>query len=248
MGRLIVFDCESYLYRACTACRILRQDPKDPYIYSECYDLCKGLDYFKGMCDYLMETLQGMDLLLVFGDKDNFRKIAYPDAGYKAQRKPAPEIYKPLKEYIQKEYQWVNLPNLEADDTCRIIYQDNQNYAVAKVLVSIDKDFNTFEAEVFNPNKPNLGIVFTTKKEAEYNLMKQVIVGDKADNYLGLEGYGEAKATKFLDSEPRIWDDVRQLFKESGQLKDYIVTKNLASIVDISRYDFQSGKVRLLND
>ena len=244
MARLIVFDCESYIYRGCTACKVLRQDPVDKYIFTESYDLRQGLRYFKEICDYLMEKLQGMDLLLVFGDKDNFRKIRYPQAEYKAQRKPAPEIYKYLKEAIQSEYNWVSLMNLEADDTCRIIYEDNQNYQVAKVLVSIDKDFNTFEGEVFNPNKPDKGIVFTTKQEAEYNLMKQVIVGDTADNYKGLEGYGEVKATKFLDEEPRIWDDVRQLFKENNQLNDYLVTRNLATIVGIDRYDFTTGKVK----
>ena len=74
--------------------------------------------------------------------------------------------------------------------------------------------------------------------------MKQVIVGDTADNYKGLEGYGEVKATKFLDDEPRIWEDIRQLFKENNQLNDYLVTRNLATIVGIDRYDFTTGKVK----
>ena len=39
MARLIVFDCESYIYRGCTACTVLRQDSVDKYIFTESYDL-----------------------------------------------------------------------------------------------------------------------------------------------------------------------------------------------------------------
>ena len=76
--------------------------------------------------------------------------------------------------------------------------------------------------------------------------MKQIIMGDKADNIQGLDGYGEIKATKFLDSEPHTLDDVRELFKEKGQLKDFQTNLNLVSMVSLNRYNFDTGEVRIL--
>jgi 5'-3' exonuclease len=76
--------------------------------------------------------------------------------------------------------------------------------------------------------------------------MKQIIMGDKADNIQGLEGYGEVKTTKFLDGEPHILDDVRELFKEKGQLQDFKINLNLVSMVSIDRYNFNTGEVKVL--
>ena len=41
-------------------------------------------------------------------------------------------------------------------------------------------------------------------------------------------------------------EDVKQLFKEKGQLKDFTTNLNLVSMVSIDRYNFNTGEVKVL--
>ena len=241
---LLVVDIESYIYRACTACKTLIQDAREPFIYKEAYDLRKGMDYIDGFIEDLRARFLTNDVILVVGDQNNWRKQYHPD--YKANRKDKekPVMYDIILKELYNNYEVVSLPNLEADDTCRIIYEDNQNYNTRKLLVSIDKDFHSFPCELYDPLHDKQYII--NQAEADYNLMKQIIMGDKADNIQGLEGYGEVKTTKFLDDEPRTLEDVKQFFKEKGQLKDFNINLNLVSMVSIDRYNFNTGEVKIL--
>lgn len=241
---LLVVDIESYIFRACTACKTLVQDKHDRFIYTESYDLRKGMDYLNNFIEDLRAKFLTNDVVLVVGDKNNWRKQYYPD--YKANRKDKekPVMYDIILNELYSNYDIVSLPNLEADDTCRIISEDNQNYATRKLLVSIDKDFHSFPCELYDPLHDKQYNI--NQAEADYNLMKQIIMGDKADNIQGLEGYGEVKATKFMDDEPRTLEDIKQLFKEKGQLKDFTTNLNLVSMVSIDRYNFNTGEVKVL--
>lgn len=241
---LLVVDIESYIYRACTACKTLIQDQKNKYIYTESYDLRKGMDYLANFIEDLKARFLTNDVILVVGDKNNWRKQYYPD--YKANRKDKekPVMYDIVLNEIYNNYNVQSLPNLEADDTCRIIYEDNKTFPIRKLLVSIDKDFHSFPCELYDPLHNKQYVI--NPAEADYNLMKQIIMGDKADNIQGLDGYGEVKTVKFLDSEPHILDDVKELFREKGQLQDFTINLNLVSMVSIDRYNFNTGEVKVL--
>lgn len=241
---LLVVDIESYIYRACTACKTLVQDKHDKFIYTESYDLRKGMDYIANFIEDLKARFLTNDVILVVGDQNNWRKSYCSD--YKANRKDKekPVMYDIILNELYSNYEVVSLPNLEADDTCRIIYEDNQNYNTRKLLVSIDKDFHSFPCELYDPLHDKEFVI--NQAEADYNLMKQIIIGDKADNIQGLEGYGEVKTAKFLDSEPHTLDDVKELFREKGQLEDFKINLNLVSMVSIDRYNFNTGEVKVL--
>jgi len=202
------------------------------------------MDYIANFIEDLKAKFLTNDVILVIGDQNNWRKQYHPD--YKANRKDKekPPMYDIILNELYSNYEIVSLPNLEADDTCRIISEDNKNYPTRKILVSIDKDFHSFPCELYDPLHDKQYVV--NEQEAEYNLMKQIIMGDKADNIQGLEGYGEVKTTKFLDSEPHTLDDVRELFREKGQLEDFKVNLNLVSMVSIDRYNFNTGEVKVL--
>lgn len=241
---LLVVDIESYIYRACTACKTLIQDQKNKFIYTESYDLRKGMDYIANFIEDLKARFLTNEVILVVGDQNNWRKQYYPD--YKANRKDKekPVMYEIILNELYNNYEVVSLPNLEADDTCRMIYEDNKGYPVRKLLVSIDKDFHSFPCELYDPLHDKEFVI--NQAEADYNLMKQIIMGDKADNIQGLEGYGEVKTTKFLEDEPRTLEDVKQLFREKGQLEDFKVNLNLVSMVSLNRYNFSTGEVKVL--
>lgn len=239
---LLVFDCETYIYKASTACKVLKQCETDRFIWGEYYDIRKGLDYFNKVVEDIKANNLCDDIILVVGDVNNWRKEKYPT--YKANRKDKekPLMYELLLNELYNKYEVVSLPNLEADDTCRIIYEDNKNYPTRKVLVSMDKDFKSFPCELYDPLHNTKCTI--NKAQADYNLMKQIIMGDTADGYSGLKDYGEAKTIKFLDDEPRTFEDVKELFKEKGQLKEYLPTLNQATIVSIDRYNFDTGYVK----
>lgn len=243
---LLVIDIESYIFRACTATKTLLQfEPRNPDVFVEAYDLKKGMGYLKEFIQTLQKKFYTDDFILVVGDRNNWRKQRYPD--YKANRKEKekPPMYDVILNRLYQDCEVVSLPNLEADDTCRIIYEDNRNYATRKVLVSIDKDFHSFPCELYDPLHDKQYVI--NQQEADYNLMKQIIMGDKADNIIGLEGYGEVKTKKFLDDEPRILNDVRELFREKGLLQQFITNLNLVSMVSLNRYNFDTGEVKLLD-
>ena len=241
---LLVVDIESYIFRACTACKTLVQDKHDKFIYTESYDLRKGMDYIANFIENLRAKFLTNDVILVVGDKNNWRKQYHPD--YKANRKDKekPVMYEIILNELYNNYNIQSLQNLEADDTCRIIYEDNKTFPTRKILVSIDKDFHSFPCELYDPLHDKQYVV--NEQDAEYNLMKQIIMGDTADNIKGLEGYGEVKTTKFLESEPHILDDVKELFREKGQSEDFTINLNLVSMVSIDRYNFKTGEVKVL--
>lgn len=244
-SKLIILDIETYLYKAVTACEVLTQDKKDRFIYRTEFDLRKGMEFIDETIKRLKETLNAQYVELVVGDVNNFRKELYPK--YKSHRASKPPIYPILFNLIKEKYGVNSLPNLEADDACRIMYEDsNWQSDKDKIIVSVDKDFYSVPCTFYRDLPSNEeGLVFTSKKDAERNLMKQVIMGDKTDGYEGVKGFGEAKTTKYLDKKPT-WDNVRQLFIDNGMgVKDYLMNLNCARIVGIDKYNFDTGVVSL---
>lgn len=240
---LIILDVETYLYKACTACKVLKQCETDPMIWGEYYDLRHGIKFIDDTVNRLCETLLTNEIILVIGDKENFRKKINPQ--YKAQRSPKPPMYEQLLDLIHKKYEVVSLPNLEADDTCRIMYEDNQNYPCRKVIVSVDKDFYSVPCEFLRDLNGNQQVEVISEKDAEKHLMKQIIMGDSADNYKGIKGCGEKFCEEFITDETTFYD-VLQLYKDKGLTPtDYTTNKAMAHIVSIDEYDFNTGKVTI---
>ena len=242
MNRLLIVDIESYLYKSITAGKVLHQDNIHKNIFYEAYDINKCIlfieDNLNRFIDIIPNTVQ---CELVIGDKHNFRKDINPE--YKSNRPSKPPIYEKILEEVNKRFKPISLRNLEADDTCRILYEDKSFYPnLEKIIVSIDKDFYSVPC-AFYRDLPGKELVFTDYDTAQYHLFKQIIMGDSTDNYSGIPGYGEGKAKKFLEYS-RIEQDVIKLFEENGLTKDdYYRNKYMAQIISIAQYDFNTGEV-----
>lgn len=177
-------------------------------------------------------------------DAGNWRKNLYPE--YKANRADVhkPILLKEAREYIKKNYNYLQFTNLEADDVIGIQATLNDN--VKKIIVSIDKDFYTVPCRWINPVKRIRK--FVSKTEANFNHMIQTLTGDTADNYSGCPGIGLKRAHKALDFfEPDMWwDVVVDLYKKKGLNEDAaIVQARLARILRAEDYNFQTGEINL---
>ena len=131
---------------------------------------------------------------------------------------------------------------------CRIIYEDDNFFGgYDKVIVSIDKDFYSVPCTFYRDLPTNTeGAVVVSKEEADYNLMKQIIMGDTADNYKGITGYGEKKTETFLSEGKKTLADVCELFRKEGLTgSEYVKNKVCATIVGIKQYNFTTGEVKL---
>lgn len=241
MNRLLIVDIESYIHKSLTACKFLHEIGKG--IYAEAYDTNKAIKFLEDNLNRLMGTLQANCCELVIGDTNNFRKNINPN--YKANRPSKPQIYEVVLGVVNQKFNPISLQNLEADDTCRILYEDKNFYPnLEKIIVSIDKDFFSIPCKFYR-DLPNNDLIDIDLDTAQYNLYKQIIMGDNSDNYKGIPGYGEVKASKFLEFS-KDEKEIIKLFEDNGLTKDdYIMNYNMAHLVSINEYNFNTGEINV---
>jgi 5'-3' exonuclease len=138
------------------------------------------------------------------GRKDSFRAKLNPE--YKANRKqPKPLHYELLKKHLIENWQAVVAVEEEADDLIGIEQHSNPN----TIACTIDKDIlYGVEGQKYNFVKDTFH--YTTQEEATMFFYKQLLMGDKADNILGIAGVGEVKAGRLL--EDLLYEDEAVLF------------------------------------
>ena len=242
-NKLMIWDIESYIHQALTASSELSEI--SPNVYMEVANLNKGLIFLEDNLNRLLDITGSTEYIAVIGSPTNFRKDVADY--YKSNRPKKKEIYYKLLELVQDKFSIIMLDNLEADDTARIIYEDKTKDGIASVIVSIDKDFYSVPCNFYRDLPSNSdGVVTISKEDAELNLIYQLIIGDNADNYKGIKGYGEKSAKEFMGNAPTM-DKLKELYKEKKQ-DDFYEQLNLASIVGLDRYNFTTGEVLLYGE
>jgi DNA polymerase-1 len=210
-------------------------------------------------CDELLseycETLGAQRVVICLTDKVNFRKQY--DETYKSNRKDLakPELLQWVKDYLATEYPSYTRPRLEADDVMGILAMRpsllGKRYEGDEVIiVSEDKDMRTIPAKVYNPRRPELGVLKITEDEANQFMLYQVLVGDPTDGYKGCPGIGpENLYVKYLmeDAEPEeYWDVVVEAYASRGFTEqDAVDQARMAHILWDSSYNFKNQKVKL---
>lgn len=197
------------------------------------------------------ETLKANSVVVCLSDpKVNFRKELCPS--YKSNRKGVekPELLAWVKEYLEYEYRSFIRPRLEADDVMGILATSGDRFIKGdRIIVSEDKDMRTVPARIFNPNKPDLGVIEVSELDADRFHMWQTICGDPTDGYPGCPGLGEksAYAEEIIGADrEELWDIVLDAYASKGLTEDDAVLQaRLAHILWASSYNFKSKKVRL---
>ena len=178
-------------------------------------------------------------LVFCFSDKENFRKNLNPE--YKGNRAKVrkPIVLKPLVEWIKEEHTCISWATLEADDVLGILATKDDG--INKVIISVDKDFNTIPCAFFDTARGEL--VNNTKETSFKNLMAQTLTGDITDGYKGAKGIGKVTAKKLLDklSLEEMWDEVVKKFDSE---EEALLNLRMAFILRNGFYDDE--KVRII--
>ena len=169
-----IIDADSYFYRAAIMCNELVEIQDG--IFYEAYNLNTARHYLRTTFQELASKTNCNEYVLVTGGVGkNFRLVINPN--YKANRKKQakPIMLDKVREMAFREFPVVYYPHLEADDTCRILLEEDKN----NVIVSVDKDLRTCSGKVYDSYHDT--IKFITPLQAEANFKRQLLIGDKTD-------------------------------------------------------------------
>lgn len=140
----------------------------------------------------IIEATDATSMRVFVKGKDNFRYKIYPE--YKANRRDTPDPIwrKACHEHLLKEHGAEEAHGIEADDMLGINQQDT-----GTVICSIDKDLRTIAGHHFNFVRVELDHV--KKQDALRTFYKQMLIGDRSDNLIGVNRIGPKNAEKLLD-------------------------------------------------
>jgi DNA polymerase-1 len=185
--------------------------------------------------------------IVCFTGANNFRKRLLPS--YKSNRvNGKPLVYQETVMAVEERFRTERLEGLEADDLLGILATTLPKYAGA-VVVSLDKDMRTFPGVHLNPLKDKAPFA-VSERMADYNWMKQTLMGDSSDGYEGLRGVGEVKAVKILgtslDALGSLWSRVAKAFADKGKTQgDALVQARMARILRREDYDRDTKEIIL---
>lgn len=197
--------------------------------------------------DDVKRNLSVDEFVICLTDKDNFRKDVLPS--YKSNRKETrkPMCLPAIREWLVEEHGAIIWPKLEADDVLGILATQPKREATDNVIVfSRDKDLKSIPCQY---TKDGVEVETITKQEADYNFLKQSLMGDMTDGYTGIKGVGEVKAKKILGDvsdftlEEGI-SKVKEAYTKAGYDEhDMLQQINVARI--LRHGDYKEGEIKL---
>ena len=180
-----LLDADTMAYRSAAAC-------KDESVRTMTLTLDSIVTDALLSCDTNVRYYDKWQLYLT-GD-NNFRKEVATTAPYKGNRTaPKPEHLPAARQHLIEQWGAVVAEGQEADDAIAIeATKLNGDF----VIVSIDKDFKQVPGHHYNFVKREH--FFVTPEEGLRFLYMQILMGDTADNIIGLKGIGPKKAETAL--------------------------------------------------
>lgn len=163
------------------------------------------------MVTNIIETLSldAGEIILTMPNAQTFRKDLSDT--YKATRKQAkPQYFGDCFEYLVKQWKATVVEDIEADDALGIAMTQNPD----GVVCTIDKDLNQIPGWHYNWRK--FSMYHVDAEQGERFLWEQMLIGDTADNILGVRGIGPKKAKVILDESDNYADTVLELYAEKG--------------------------------
>ncbi len=249
---VLLIDADIVLYQICASREQEIFWGEDEYghdlftLHSSPKDCLRGIT---SRIEQFKKDFKTDQVILVFSGKENFRYDIYSDykANRKGKRKPLGLGY--AKDQISKVYKAVSEPRLEADDVLALLATEPGE--TKRIIISIDKDFDTVPGFVHNPgkDKDKPGVCREISKEkAKFNFYKQILEGDKADHYKGLPGVGPVSAVKILEKEGDMLQNMLDAFAKKKYNKEYVLIQaRMARLLQWGEYNWKTKEIKLWN-
>lgn len=176
--------------------------------------LDKCLHSVQIMLDSILESIGAKDYQIYLSGGKNFRYDINPL--YKAHRKDKRKPYhlENCQQYMKEKYNAVFTDGIEADDALGI-NQDKVGWTT--VIASIDKDMKCIPGWHYrwSHHGKDEELFHISVDDANRNLYKQILVGDRTDNIFSIKGVAEKTAHKLLEKVPneKLQDVVLDLFQ-----------------------------------
>jgi len=146
------------------------------------------------LIDDIINEIQPVNGKLAVRGSNNFRKNLFPQYKLNRKQETDPEkikLFNMAYQYLVEEMEAIEAEGQEADDLLAI-----WNTEEPGIIVSIDKDMLQVPGTHFNNTKWKY--ITVDEEEANYNLHKQLLMGDSSDNIKGLPGVGPKGAEALL--------------------------------------------------
>ena len=193
----------------------------------------------------LVTILKADEIVIALSDKENFRRRI--DETYKASRKKSrkPIGLPSLRDWLEVEWDAETRAELEADDLLGIWATDPEFLkGYRKIIVSTDKDMKTIPCNLYNPQKPDLGVQKITPESADRFHLYQTLIGDSTDGYAGCPSIGPTRAERILDGNCS-WEAVVSMFEQQGLTEeDALQQARLAKILRSCNYNNETGIIK----
>lgn len=226
-----IIDAEVYLYRAAASSEFEIEFQQDWWTYL--CDHSQAKQQFTTEIERVEKAAANMDILLVFGDRNNFRYGVYPK--YKSNRRKNRRAagYRALIEWASNTWETVRLANCEGDDAVGVMHEEGD------LIVSRDKDLLTIPGVHLTEDS----IKLVTQEQADYNFFTQALTGDQTDGYPGCPGYGPVAAAAVLKgagSNLEMWQRVVACYEKKGLDADFALSQaRCARILRRGEYNFE---------
>jgi len=188
---IAIIDADIVAYRCAASC-----DVREGGVIIDSSDEEIALLRVEQLMQEILHATEADSYRCFLSPSKNFRYEAYPD--YKANRKDIvpPKFLQEAREFLVTEWKAKVTHYIEADDALGIDQCDNT------VVCSIDKDLLMIPGNHFNWLKQIYGdMTVQSQQDADMFFWKQMLIGDRSDNIIGVRGIGPVKADKFITAE-----------------------------------------------
>lgn len=212
---------------------------------TEIITVTEPISHSKQAVDTMVETIkrdcESDNLIIFVHDAINFRlDIPYP-VTYKGNRPEKPSNYEMVRTYL------ISLPytklvrGIEVDDALGIM-QDHET-----IIASVDKDLRQIPGKHYDIVKRDFYHVHS--KDCYYFYWLQMLMGDRVDNIIGLNGIGPKRAKKILDGvTPDFYLDVVKSYYQEyvghGWQERFEANQKLLKILtksEATQYEYSIG-------
>jgi len=183
---VILIDADILVYRVGWSCNEK----------SESNAITKMDDLIEDILGQLSADKETSHYVLYLTGRGNFRTEYATTAIYKGNRKDKekPVHIQLLRQHLIDNWAAVVTEGEEADDAIAIA---GTKHGDKTIMVSLDKDFDQIPGWHYNFVKKKR--YYVTPEEGMLFFYRQILMGDRIDNIIGIYGIGEKKSAKLLE-------------------------------------------------